>query len=250
MSTPEEQATPTTAPEAATGLTWHKLAAWAAWAIPVVFILLMVVHMEFLPFFIPFIVVFGGLGWWVSRGGRWSGIVLAVLAVVFIAMNAPFVIPTLAVPASPIDFISTVWILLAAITAVVAGIMAFRSSASSSGARAWQRVVAGFAVVVVIVSVVAMATYDDAAQQEGDLELTAADIEFKEESLDADSGTVAVFITNEDRTYHTFTIDELDVHVDIPQGAMARVEFDAEAGEYEFYCVPHEADMKGTLTVQ
>lgn len=249
MATPEDQVTPTT-PETPARMTWHKLAAWAAWAIPVVFILLMVVYMEFIPFFIPFIVVFGALGWWVGRGGRAAGIVVAVLALIFIAMNAPFIIPTLKVLASPIDFISTTWILLAAITAVVAGIMAFRTSAPSSGARTWQRVVAGLAVIAVIVSMVAMVTRDDAAQQEGDLELTAEDVEFQQETLDADSGTVAVFITNNDPTYHTFTIGELDVHVDIPQGTTARVEFEADAGEYEFYCVPHEADMKGTLTVR
>ena len=249
MATPEEQATPTAA-ETPAGTTWHKLAKWAAWAIPVVFILLMVVYMEFIPFFIPFIVVFGIVGWWVGRGGRASGIVVAVLALLFIAMNAPFIVPTLAVPASVVDFVSTAWLVLASITAVIAGVMAFRHAGPASGARTMQRLMAGLGVVVVIVSVVAMATYEEASGEQGDLQLTAEDIEFKEESLDADSGTVAVLVTNNDPTYHTFTIDELDVHVDIPQGSTARVEFEADAGEYEFYCVPHETDMKGTLTVQ
>lgn len=249
MATPEEQAAPTT-PDTPAGTTWHKLAAWAMWAVPVIFILLMVVYMEFIGFFIPFIVVFGLVGWWVSRGGRAAPIVVAVLALLFIAMNAPFIIPTLAVPASVVDFVSTAWLVLASITAVIAGIMAFRHAGPTNDARTLQRVVAGLAVVVVLVSVVAMVTYDEATGQEGDLELTAEDIEFKEESLDADSGTVAVLVTNNDPTYHTFTIDELDVHLDIPAGTTARIEFEADSGEYEFYCVPHESDMKGTLSVR
>lgn len=251
MNEPEGQATtPAPATEGTTGLTWHRLAAWAAWAIPVVFLLVMLAYMEFIPFFIPFIVVFTALGWWVSRGGRASGIVLAVLAVVFIAMNLPFMIPTLQVPASMIDFISVAWILMAAITALVAGIMAFRTPAPSNGARTWQRVVAGLAVLAVVVSVVALVTYDDPAEQGGDIELTTEDIEFVPESIEGDSGTVAVYVTNNDPTTHTFTIDELDVDLDIPANATARVEFEADSGEYEFYCVPHEDVMKGTLTVQ
>ena len=249
MSTTEDEVTQPPA-GSRPGLTWHKLAAWAAWAIPVIFLLVMLAYMQFLPFFIPFIVVFAVLGWWVSRGGRASGVVLAVLTVVFIAMNLPFIIPTLAVPASVIDFISTAWLLLASITAVVAGIMAFRTSAPSNGARTLQRVVAGLAVVAVVVSIVSTVTYDDAAQQDGDIELTTEDIEFSPETIEGASGTVAVFVTNNDPTTHTFTIDELDVDLDIPANATARVEFEADSGEYEFYCVPHEADMKGTLTVR
>ncbi len=251
MSTAEDQGT-TSADATPTGATaWHKLAAWAAWAIPVLFILLMVVFMEFIPFFIPFIVVFAVVGWWVSRGGRVAPVVLAVLAVLFIAMNAPFIIPTLAVPASVIDFVSTAWILLAAITAVVAGIMAFRSrGAATPAARTFQRVVAGVALLALVIAIVAMATYDGAVQQQGDIEVTTEEIEFRPDEFEADSGTVAVFVTNNDPTYHTFTIDELDVHLDIPADTTARIEFEAEAGEYRFYCVPHEQDMEGTLTVQ
>lgn len=57
-------------------------------------------------------------------------------------------------------------------------------------------------------------------------------------------------MTNKDGTLHTFTIDELDVDLASPGGTSARVTFEAEPGTYRFYCVPHEADMNGKLTVR
>ena len=229
---------------------WHQLAAWAAWAIPIVFLLVQLFYMEFIPFFIPFIVVFGLMGLWVLRGGSIAPAVLVILALVFILLNSPFIFPTLAVPASIIDFVSTAWLVLAALTAVIAGVMAFRQQESAEGPRTVQRVVAGLALVALVISVISMATFDDAQQQTGDVRLTAEEIEFNPETPEAGSGTVAVYVTNNDPTYHTFTIDELDVNLDIPAGTSARIEFEADAGTYEFYCVPHEADMQGTLTVQ
>ena len=232
------------------GTTWRKVAAWGSWAIPIFFLLTMIVFMEFIPFFIPFIVVFGLMGLWVSRGGRASLIVMALLGLLFIAMNAPFIIPTLRVPASVVDFVSTAWLLLAALTTTIASLMALRSEGPAPGARTFQRVMAGLAVLAVVGSVIASATYEGAVRESGDVELVAEDIEFQSETLDADAGTVAVYVTNNDPTYHTFTIDELDVHLDIPANATARIEFDADSGDYTFYCVPHESDMEGTLQVQ
>ena len=53
-------------------------------------------------------------------------------------------------------------------------------------------------------------------------------------------------------TLHNFSIDELDIDVDIAPGATEEVVINAPAGTYEFYCnVPgHKAaGMLGTLTV-
>ena len=251
MSTLEDHDTtpPGSQPEA--GPTWRRLAVRAAFAIPIVFLLLMVVSMEFVPFLLIFMIPFAALGFWASRGGKASAIVLGALAVVFIVMNLPFVIPTLAVPASPVDFISTAWVFLAAVTAAVAGFLAFRGVAGGDGARTFERVVLGVAAVAVVVSVFSFVTYEDDTKQEGDIEMTTADFVFQPEEIEADGGTVGVFITNEDPASHTFTIEELDVDVVIPQGASVRVEFEADKGEYEFICVPHEGSgMTGTLAVR
>ena len=251
MSTPEDQTTATPAPASDTGFSWRKLAVRAAFAIPIVFILLMIVSMEFVPFLLTFIIVFALLGFWTSRGGKVSAIVLGVIAVIFIVMNLPFVIPTLAVPASPIDFISTAWVFIAAITVAIAAFFASRGVEGSDGARTLSRVVLGIGAVAVVVSAFFFLTYEDDTKQEGDIEMTTADFVFEPEEIEAEGGTVGVFITNEDPASHTFTIEELDVDVVIPQGASVRVEFEADGGEYEFVCTPHEeSGMVGTLAVR
>ena len=96
----------------------------------------------------------------------------------------------------------------------------------------------------------ATVTRENAVAQEGDLRLVAEDISFRDTSLEADAGDVSVFVDNKDGTLHTFTIDELDIDLDIPASTSSRVTFEAEPGTYEFYCVPHATDMKGTLTVE
>jgi plastocyanin len=233
------------------GLTWRKLAVRAAFTIPIVFLLLMLISMEFVPFLFIFIVVFAALGFWASRGGKASAIVLGVLSVIFIVTNLPFLMETLSVPASPIDFIANALLLLSAITAAVAAFFAFRGAAADGGPSKFARVVMGVAAVAVIFAVFSFVTYEDDTKQDGDIDITTADFEFQPDEIDADRGTVGVFITNEDPASHTFTIDELDVDVVIPQGAKVRVEFEADGGEYEFICVPHEGNgMTGTLQVQ
>ncbi|MDQ3985054.1 MAG: cupredoxin domain-containing protein, partial [Actinomycetota bacterium] len=99
-------------------------------------------------------------------------------------------------------------------------------------------------------SVVATLTYDSEDPQGGDVRLVAEGIEFSQDTLTVEEGTVSVFIDNKDFTLHTFTIDELDVDVDVPAGKSTRVTFEAEKGGYEYYCRPHEEDMTGTLTVE
>jgi uncharacterized cupredoxin-like copper-binding protein len=61
---------------------------------------------------------------------------------------------------------------------------------------------------------------------------------------------VAIHITNNDASFHTFTIDG---HVDktIASKGQGRVSVHLAAGTYRYYCaVPgHSATMHGTLTV-
>lgn len=251
MSTPEDQTTAPPATVQDTGFSWRKLAVRAAYTIPVVFALLMIMSMEFVPFLLIFMVPFAAVGFWASRGGKASAIVLGVLAVVFVVMNLPFVIPTLAVPASPVDFITTAWVFIAAITVAIAAFFASRGVEGREGSRTFARVVLGVGALALVVSVFSFVTYEDDTKQDGDIEMTTADFEFQPEDIDAEGGTVGIFITNEDPASHTFTIEELDVDVVVPQGASVRVEFDAEGGEYEFVCTPHEeSGMVGTLNVR
>jgi plastocyanin len=93
----------------------------------------------------------------------------------------------------------------------------------------------------------------DRGPQPGDIALGTSDMEFSDESLEADAGTIGLHLDNSDLFWHTFTIDELGVDLWAPSRGARRVEFDAEPGRYEFVCaIPaHEsAGMKGVLVVR
>jgi uncharacterized cupredoxin-like copper-binding protein len=87
----------------------------------------------------------------------------------------------------------------------------------------------------------------------GDIQVIAEDVKFSDTTLEVAAGEVGVFVANKDLFWHTFTVAELDVNVNIPVGAERRTTFDAPAGTYEFVCaIPGhgQAGMKGTLTVR
>ena len=74
------------------------------------------------------------------------------------------------------------------------------------------------------------------------------------DSVTIDAGTDYTFeISNSDNQMHTFTIDELDVDVEVDPGDTESTTLNVpDSGEYTFYCtVPghREAGQEGTLTV-
>jgi plastocyanin len=233
-----------------TGFGWTKLLRWSAIA-AVVVVLIVNVLAGLIPPLLVFAVVWIGGVIWLGRATTGPAILLLVAFIAFIGLSAPFVIPTMAVPASSGDFILNAASLIAALIGIVAAVATIRGRIEPSPA-ARSLGLAGIAVFVAatVLSIVALVTYDNATEEEGDVTVVAKDIEFQDTSLSASSGQVSVFVDNQDSTLHTFTIDELEVDLDIPAGKSARVTFSAEPGEYTFYCVPHEADMEGTIQIQ
>ena len=228
---------------------WANLLKKAAIA-SVVIIAIINVLAGVIPPLLVFAVFFLAGAIWLRNATKGPAILLLVAFIVHLGLSAPFVIPTL-VPASAGDFILNVGSLLASFVGIWAAIMVVRGRLEPApAARSLAMGAVGIFVLGAIVSVIATINYDDAVAQEGDVELVTQDIEFKDESLDAEAGEVSVFVDNKDNTLHTFTIDELDVDLDIPAGKSARVTFNADPGTYEFYCVPHKDTMEGTLTVE
>ena len=231
-------------------VTWLTLLRWAAIA-SIVIIALINVFAGIIPPLIVFAVIFLGGVIWLGRSTKGPAILLLVAFIAHLLLSAPFVIPTLAVPASAGDFILNIGSLVATIVGMVAAIAVLRGRLETAPvARSLAMGTLGIFVLSAIASVVATATYDDAVAQSGDISLVTQDIEFTDESLEATSGEVSVFVDNKDNTLHTFTIDDLDLNLNIPAGKSARVTFNAEPGTYEFYCVPHKEDMEGTLVVE
>jgi plastocyanin len=203
---------------------------------------------------IPPLVVFGILlvagAALVRRSQRGGGIVLAILFVLVLALNAPFIVPALSVPASTVDFLMSALALPLAVAGAIAAIAtARRRPVTNDLPRKLALGVGGLGALTVVVAAVATLTYSDAVARPGDIRLTTQDIAFSETELTAQGGKVAVFVDNKDGALHTFTIDELDVDLQVPAGKSARVVFDAAPGAYSFICRPHEMDMKGTLKV-
>jgi plastocyanin len=231
-------------------LGWVQLLRYGTIA-ALVFVVLINVFAGIIPPLVVFAVLWIAGLVWLGRARKGPAILLLVAFFAFIATSAPFTIPTLTVPASAGDFILNLGSLLGAIAGIVAAVAVLRGR--SGPAPAARSIALGGAAVFVVataLSVFSAATYDDATAQEGDIELVTKDIEFGQTSIEAEGGRISVFVDNQDATLHTFTIDELDVDLDIPASKSARVTFDAEPGTYEFYCVPHEEDMEGTLRVQ
>ena len=84
--------------------------------------------------------------------------------------------------------------------------------------------------------------------------VTSFDIYFepKEVAIPADTD-VPFSLPNDGATLHNFSIDELDISVDIPPGDTGEAVINAPTGTYEYYCnVPghKQAGMVGTLVVE
>jgi len=235
---------------ASPGSGWTGLLKWSA-IVSIVVIVLINVFAGLIPPLIVFALLFLGGVIWLGRATKGPAILLLVAFILMVAMSAPFIIPTLTVPESGGDFILNIASVLAALVGIVAAVAILRRASASDGTpRKLGLAAVGLFLALAIFSIVSTVGYDEATAQAGDIELATEDIEFTDTSIDAQSGEVSVFVNNVDGTLHTFTIDELDVNLDIPASKAARVSFQAEPGTYEFYCTPHKEDMKGTLTVQ
>ncbi|HEX2196270.1 MAG TPA: cupredoxin domain-containing protein [Actinomycetota bacterium] len=231
-------------------MSWTKLLRWAA-IVSVLDVVLINVFAGIIPPLLVFALLWiAGIAW-LTRATKGPAILLLVAFVGHIVLGARFVIPTLTVPASAGDFVLNVLGLIVSIVGIVAAVQVIRGATEEApAARSLATVAAAVFVVLTAFSIFSLVTYDSAVAQEGDVEIVTEDIEFDPESIDVEAGQVSVFVDNKDTVLHTFTIDDLDVDLDIPAGKAARVTFDAEVGDYEFFCAPHKGDMEGTLTVQ
>lgn len=230
---------------------WLKLLRWATVAAVLVVVFINVVGGIIPPLLVFVLLWMGGL-LWLRRATKGPAILLLVAFIVFLLLSAPFIVPTLPVPESASDFITSLLSVLTAAVGIVSGIAVLQKPNRSSLATPKRVGLAAvsLAVVAIGLSIVSTMGYEDASAREGDVELATENIEFSDTSLEAQDGEVSVFVENADATLHTFTIDELDVDLAIPASKAARVSFQAPPGTYEFYCSPHQEEMKGTLTVE
>ena len=181
---------------------------------------------------------------------RVGTIVIGVGSLLLLAGNIPFVASDLGHPESFLPFVVMVVMLLGSLVAINAAV-AYLLGASARPARRVAEVAVGLVLLSALFGAVSAMRADDTTARAGDLPVSAKNIEFEPAALRADAGRVSVHVDNGDLVHHNFTIDELDVALDVPAGRQRRTAFDAARGRYEFTCtvVGHE-DMKGRLTVE
>lgn len=219
-------------------------------------------------FVLPFIVVpllVAALAW---RFGTWAKILAAVTGLVLFALNAPFLLPTLASPDIFFEFMTAALYLTGAAMAVAGGVAAslkrrdLRREATM-GERRIRRVALAALVLLGIVSAVASlasrTTVND-TDRAGAIAVTQRDFAFAQANYEMTAGQHAKFVVhNSDPALHTFTVPELGIDADVKPASDVVVELDApNPGAYTIVCTPHSwrrpdgsyEGMTATLTVR
>jgi len=155
----------------------------------------------------------------------------------------------LAQPASFFDFVpgmlvipGAVIALVSCIAAIVAGRRGHTGPRAAGGERILARVVIGLLVLAMVAS--GLLTYTGretvADASSADQTVKARNFEFDPVEFEVDGGD-KILVQNDDAFFHTFTIDELDISVQLGPGSQALVDVPDRSGTYRFYCVPHSS---------
>lgn len=201
---------------------------------------------------------------WRSAPQRpWLWIGALVPAVLFLLMNAIYLPYALTHPVDP-AFTVALTLVVGVGVLVVTGVVAFREARAGNDDRSGRhgRVISAI-VWAAVVGAVATSNVAAGAGSGGasvaeaptrSALLTSENTSFAETSVDMQTGEVlGLFIVNRDGFAHSFDIDALDIHVQLPANATTAVMVKpTTAGTLEYYCaVPghREAGMVGSLTV-
>ena len=201
--------------------------------------------------------------WLMSRRHTAAKVVACVLALAA-ALALFWTAFGLAEPASFFDFVPGVLVLPGALLALVAGITSIVSKGRGRAVGAGERKAVGAIVGVVgvlaaasaVLTVAGRDTVPEALADEADLTVTLEDFEFDSAGYELEGGAT-ILVENDDPFVHTFTVDALDIDVELGPSSEKLVEVPEEQGTYVLYCRPHtgdkeepaEDDMAAELTV-
>ena len=198
----------------------------------------------------------------VSRFDRaWASAVALVIAILAVVSGMPFIMFGLAHFRSAMEFIPAALGLAGAVPAIVFAALDLlrRRQREPEGAHPTAAsVFAGVAGIVIALSVVSLVltftTADEvsAGDREGAREVRLREVKFDPEELALPAGReVKVFIDNEDRVTHTFTIEGTDVDEEIRPLSQKVLTFTLQPGEYKLQCeVPGHETMDGSVKTQ
>ena len=225
---------------------------------------------SFVPIVGGFVVVFvvlglATVGWAAARRRAGFWLVCALSGALVLLMFAPDIAFSISHPADAQGFIPTVLAVAAAGLLVAGGIAAFLDVRRSRPTwdRAGRAGVAVTAVAGVVAGAVATSILAGTAGSGGGgvaeaptvtAVLTAENTKYLETALSMGGGDIlGVFVVNRDAIAHSFDIDALNIHLQLPaHGTTAVAIRPAGAGSLTFYCaIPghRQAGMVGTITV-
>jgi plastocyanin len=186
------------------------------------------------------------------RSRRTVARVLGLIVALLVGMMLFWTAFGLATPDSFFDFVPGVLVIPGALTAIVAGIAAIRAQrrgdlVPSSGAGERKAMTVGAALIVVLAVASAALTLtgrDTVDAAEADVTIAMSDFEFEADGSEiALSAGDVVLVRNDDPFHHTFTIEELDIDLDMGPGSEELVTIpDDASGGYVLYCEPHTND--------
>lgn len=184
-----------------------------------------------------------------------TGIVwLGVVSLALLVMNAPFTVDAIKHPESPADFVPVTMLTVGGLLAVIGTVPAFQNARGRQSDSAFPKVAAATGVLLVVAaiggSLVAANRVTSDAPADGSLIVDMENFAFGPETITAQNGEVSLYVTNNDSARHTFTVDELGVDESIAPGQSKQITFEAGAGEFRFYCRPHDPGMEGELKIQ
>ena len=230
---------------------WSTVLIGALVVLVLAFVAIMIVVGTVIPplvvFAILYVLLAVGLARWPEK--RWLFIAAAILALVAILANLPFILEDLAHPETIATFFLPFMSIVAGIVAIVAGILGWMRRSSNASPY----VVGGAIALVAIAllgSLVATLSVSDDARAEGDVVVVAEGIEYPER-VTLPSGVRGIFLENKDVVRHTFVVEGQDVKKELPGSTNRRLEVGLPPGQYEFKCdVPGHERMEGTLEIQ
>jgi plastocyanin len=197
-----------------------------------------------------FAVILGLLGvLTLRRRSRWLLLVDAAIALVYVVGSVPFFAANLAHPESPVSFLAEVFLLVALLTVVLGVVLRLRGAGDRARRRTLLGAV-GLAGVATVVSLVAAASVDAEARQDGDVPLVTERSTFPER-VEVPAGEAVLWVDNTDPFHHTFLIDGTDIREVLAAGSSVRVPVDLAPGSHRFWCdVPGHESMEGVLDVR
>jgi uncharacterized cupredoxin-like copper-binding protein len=225
---------------------------------------------------VPILAILAGLilaaaaaaAFWRGAARRaWFWVVAMVPAALFLLLNVPYIPFALAHPADPAGFGAAVLTVAAVGVVVFAGVRTFLDVrrgavvAVKQTARTRGAVIATALIAVVagalLTSIAASAASAAGSIREADSValLQARDTRYIETSIDAPAGKpLALVVVNRDSYAHSFDVDGLELHVQLPPNSSTPVLVALPtSGSVTFYCaIPGhaEAGMKGTIVAR